>query len=858
MSAIASASTSARQSVPIPAIAPRRASNARRARDPPRPPSDGVMRSSLELVFSYSRSQQRFFGGLPSAPSFVADRPSWSPRHRYSGSGSDWPEHEHEHGDERGNDVEGGWDESMVHSGSEGERDGESGGEHEMADQSRERTSRGQRRSRQRPSAGTATGSHDSGFELGPGSDSPTMFPTDPVRPDGGIEGPRAAPPARFATRPVEPASAGSGSGSASRRGLLSLFSPAHTPADLAASLASSSSMRNNTLSLSSRPEHWPRDLSPKSETPPATRPTENTPLLAATPQRRWVPDRLSPRPSVASLTPRARRASVDRRGSVAGRRSRRSSYVGESSDGQTLFNAVAVLLGIGLLSLPLAYSYAGWVGGTAMLVGFAYICCHTAKLLAALIHSDSNLMGYTDIGRKAFGRWGGFGISALFFLELFAYGVALIVLFGDTLNALFPTVSSTTFKLVGFFFMVPTTLLPLRLLSLPSLLSTIASFFLVTIVLLDGILKPVAPGSLRDPMPTNWAPELAGANWLGALGIILAGFGGHAVIPTLARDMRNPNSFPTVINKAFAIATVISLISGAAGYLMIGNSVSDEITRDLLLPKYGYPRGLNVFLLWMIVINPLSKFGLSSRPLNVTLETLLGLTPTIVVPPEPVTRLARASRASFSAVSRVGASDYIPGGTPIRFSAIPEHAVAEADDSRPGSPHKSPSPSPSPSRARALSARRGTGASRSGLGALEHAASVAASVVVPPPPSYGQLGHGLPAGPAQGASSVEREGTKGALRVASRTAVTALCIAAAVALPGFGRVMAFLGSFSAFLICVILPLCFHLKLSAGTPRSSPGQKVAHVALLAASVVLMVAGTVWAFLPGSGHGELDP
>lgn len=43
--------------------------------------------------------------------------------------------------------------------------------------------------------------------------------------------------------------------------------------------------------------------------------------------------------------------------------------------------------------------------------------------------------------------------------------------------------------------------------------------------------------------------------------------------------------------------------------------------------------------------------------------------------------------------------------------------------------------------------------------------------------------------------------------RIVSRTAITALCTAAAVGIPDFGKVMAFLGSFSAFLICVILPV---------------------------------------------------
>ena len=126
----------------------------------------------------------------------------------------------------------------------------------------------------------------------------------------------------------------------------------------------------------------------------------------------------------------------------------------------------------------------------------------------------------------------------------------------------------------------LPTTLLPLHLLSLPSLLSTISTFLLVLVILLDGLIKTSAPGSIIHPSPTSFGPELKDANWLGGIGLVLAGFGGHAVVPSLARDMRNPHHFDQVINKAFAIAAGVSFVAGAAGYLMIGNTVSDEVSR--------------------------------------------------------------------------------------------------------------------------------------------------------------------------------------------------------------------------------------------------------------------------------------
>jgi vesicular inhibitory amino acid transporter len=88
---------------------------------------------------------------------------------------------------------------------------------------------------------------------------------------------------------------------------------------------------------------------------------------------------------------------------------------------------------------------------------------------------------------------------------------------------------------------------MPLRLLSLPSILSTISSFVLIAIILIDGLGKDTAPGSLLHPAETNIFPQWRHYNFLGGIGFVLAGFGGHAVVPSLARDMKTPENFDRV-----------------------------------------------------------------------------------------------------------------------------------------------------------------------------------------------------------------------------------------------------------------------------------------------------------------------
>ena len=52
-------------------------------------------------------------------------------------------------------------------------------------------------------------------------------------------------------------------------------------------------------------------------------------------------------------------------------------------------------------------------------------------------------------------------------------------------------------------------------------------------------------------------------------------------MIPTLARDMVDPTQFDEMINWAFVIATGTYAVLGVAGYVMFGNSVSDEVRRS-------------------------------------------------------------------------------------------------------------------------------------------------------------------------------------------------------------------------------------------------------------------------------------
>ncbi|KAJ8084203.1 hypothetical protein PM082_002970 [Marasmius tenuissimus] len=318
----------------------------------------------------------------------------------------------------------------------------------------------------------------------------------------------------------------------------------------------------------------------------------------------------------------------------------------GHSTFGQTLFNSIAILLGIGLLSEPLAFAYAGWISGTVLIVLYGFLSCYTAKILARMIREDSRLRSYADIGRKAFGQRSTVFISIMFCLELFAVSVVLVTLYADSLHAIFPETSSNTFKIWGLILLVPTVFLPLSLLSYTSILGILSTVTLVVVVLADGLTKREYPGSLWSPAPTSFNID----SWtnLGlAFGLFMAGFSGHAVIPSLARDMANPDQFDTMINWAFIVSTAIYTLIGYVGYLMFGNEVSDEISMDLLRTP-GYNPYLNKIALWMLVVSPISKFALTTQPLNAALEVLLGIESAVATPEDMAMKMSASMRWSL------------------------------------------------------------------------------------------------------------------------------------------------------------------------------------------------------------------
>jgi vesicular inhibitory amino acid transporter len=151
----------------------------------------------------------------------------------------------------------------------------------------------------------------------------------------------------------------------------------------------------------------------------------------------------------------------------------------GQSTLPQSVFNSINAIIGVGILSLPLAMKLSGWLIGLPLLTLTAVVTAYTGKLLARCMDYDPTIITYSDLAYVSFGTQARIVVSSLFTLELLAANVALIILFADSLVLLLPGVGSVTnWKCICAALVLVLNAVPLRFLSYTSIIGILSTFF--------------------------------------------------------------------------------------------------------------------------------------------------------------------------------------------------------------------------------------------------------------------------------------------------------------------------------------------------------------------------------------------
>ncbi|KAJ8655868.1 hypothetical protein O0I10_008532 [Lichtheimia ornata] len=288
----------------------------------------------------------------------------------------------------------------------------------------------------------------------------------------------------------------------------------------------------------------------------------------------------------------------------------------------QSVFNAVNVLIGIGILALPLAFRCGGWLGGLFTFLFCALGTNYTAKIIARCLDASPGASTYGDMGAAAFHEGGRAFVSSVFIVELMTIGIAMVVLLGDGIQSFWPEIDLLTVRLLSFAILTPTMFLPMRQLAITSLIGIVACVALLLTVAVDGFTKYNRPGSLWEPMPTEVVPSDLWNVPL-AFGLVMAGFSGHAVFPSILRDMEDPKQYDRMVDIAYVVTAAAYVLMAIMGYLMFGQETMQEITQNLAATPGYYPIVTNIGI-GLMILTPLAKYGLMLNPVNLTWELWL------------------------------------------------------------------------------------------------------------------------------------------------------------------------------------------------------------------------------------------
>ena len=298
------------------------------------------------------------------------------------------------------------------------------------------------------------------------------------------------------------------------------------------------------------------------------------------------------------------------------------SIVIGHSTREQTIFNAVNILMGIGLLSIPLAFEYSGWIFGILLLLFSSTVTLYTARLLANCMQTDHSLLTYADVSWLAFGDRTRIIVSALFSFELMATCVASCLIFADSMHVLFPDVPVDHFKYISFFIFLPLSFMPLHILSYSSIVGIIGTTALLVLITVQGLTTQEQPGSITNPLSTTAFPRQPYALPL-AIGLFMAPWGGHTILPQVYRDMRRPTQFQSAMSISWSLTLVADLSMGVVGWLMFGRNIGVEVTQSVLGVKH-YSDIVKILVLGICAAVSITKFPLGTQPVCTTVERML------------------------------------------------------------------------------------------------------------------------------------------------------------------------------------------------------------------------------------------
>lgn len=185
----------------------------------------------------------------------------------------------------------------------------------------------------------------------------------------------------------------------------------------------------------------------------------------------------------------------------------------------------------------------------------------------------NEKFTSFQAIGRECFGRVGEITVSVVLYADLLLVCSLLVILVGDGMHELVPSVQRIWWCLIFVGIMMPLAWMPtMKEVAFVSGLGIAAALVTVIMIIVASSREAVDPVSHHDydlvPSTPMYA-TLSFTNFMNAFTVA-------PVVPTLINDMRSPMRFPRVSVIGFLLVFIIFASIAFAGYAGFGSSLLD------------------------------------------------------------------------------------------------------------------------------------------------------------------------------------------------------------------------------------------------------------------------------------------
>ncbi|EFA06315.1 vesicular inhibitory amino acid transporter [Tribolium castaneum] len=269
-------------------------------------------------------------------------------------------------------------------------------------------------------------------------------------------------------------------------------------------------------------------------------------------------------------------------------------------SEYQAAWNVTNAIQGMFIVSLPFAVLRGGYWAIVAM-VGIAYICCYTGKILVECLYEFDVQTGrqvrvrdsYVSIAKACFGKkYGARIVNIAQIIELLMTCILYVVVCGDLMIGTFPDGAIDTrswMMLVGIFLLPLAFLKTLQSVSLLSFWCTM-SHILINAIILGYCLLYIGDWGWGK---VKWSLDLE--NFPISLGVIVFSYTSQIFLPTLEGNMEDPSKFQWMLDWSHVWAAVFKALFGYLCFLTFQNDTQQVITNNL--PSAGFKGLVNICL---------------------------------------------------------------------------------------------------------------------------------------------------------------------------------------------------------------------------------------------------------------------